>query len=218
MMKAREFWWVRMLRVGGGLLGAGILPLALLFAPAPSLGDDELDSTSLSEGGQGYVAEIVDSVYLVGPAEFFALDLPSDPPGVRAVHLLGTVSVTDRKGDIQVRLFRAADYQGWLKKRGGEKAGPFWNSKRARSITLDQDLSQIGPCVILLDNGYSVRTSKRLRTQLQIQYQRVDSAASAADPAGPAGSAPEDDLIMPRANTEEESPPPPPPPPDEGTK
>ncbi len=214
-MSTRDFWGIRMLRVCGGLLGMCILTVALLFAPAASQGDDEPDSISLSEGGQGYVAEIVDSVYLVGPAEFFALDLPADPPGVRAVHLLGTITVTDRKGDIQVRLFRSADYQGWLKKRGGPQVGPFWTSKRARTITLDHDLTEVGPCVILLDNGYSMRTSKRLRTQLQIQYQRVDSAASAADPAAPTGVAPEDDIIIPRANTEEESPPPPPPPPDE---
>ena len=216
-MNARNFWWVRTLRVGKGLFGTCILPLALLLPPTPSLGEEDLDSTSLSEGGQGYVAEIVDSVHLVGPAKFFALDLPPDPPGVRAVHLLGTVTVTDRKGDIQVRLFRPADYQGWLKKRGGEKAEPFWTSKRARSITLDQDLSEIGPCVILLDNGYSMR-SKHLRAQLQIQYQRVDSAASATDSETPTGSDLDDDFVIPRANTEEETPPPPPPPPDEETK
>src|SRR5947209_487492 len=55
--------------------------------------------------GQRYVAEIVDSLFLVGPAEFFALDLPPNPPGALAVHLLGTVSVADKKGDIMVRLF-----------------------------------------------------------------------------------------------------------------
>ena len=168
------------------------------------------------DGGHHYLAEIVDSIFAVGPAEFFALDLPADPEGARAVHLSGTISVADRKGDIMVRLFRAADYQNWLKKKGGQKGSPFWTSKRSRSITLDHDLPRDTRVVVLLDNGYSVRTPKRVRTQLQIQYETgLPVAASATAPA--TEKPPADDLIVPRSNTEEDIPPPPPPP-DEGTK
>ncbi|MGH7680531.1 MAG: hypothetical protein ACRENN_00925, partial [Candidatus Eiseniibacteriota bacterium] len=88
---------------------------------------DDPDSEDISDGNH-FVAEIVDSSYTVGPAEFFALDMPTDPEGAHAVHLSGTVTVTDKKGDIIVRLFRAQDYQQWLKKRGGDKAGPVWTS------------------------------------------------------------------------------------------
>jgi hypothetical protein len=166
-----------------------------------------------------YVVEVVDSLFRVEPAEFLALDLPTSTPGARAIHLLGTVNVTDRKGDIIVRLFRAPEYQNWLKKRGGEKGNAFWSSRRSRALTLDQDLPQDVPIVLLIDNGYSVRTPKTVRTQLQIQYERNGVAVTRASGApGTSGTASEDDIITPRANTEEETPPPPPPPPppDEG--
>lgn len=165
-----------------------------------------------------YVAEVVDSIFMVGPAEFFALDLPTMPAGARAIHLLGNVNIADRKGDIIVRLFRGPEYQNWLKKRGGDKSGAFYVSKRLRSITIDQDLPE-GPIVLLLDNGFSVRTPKHVRMQLQIQYERTGAAqASGGAPASTVSTtAPEDDLITPRANTEEETPPPPPPPPDDAS-
>ena len=188
-------------------------------APDPTPVRDEMPSFGDSEGtGHRYLAEIVDSVFAVGPAEFFALDLPADPEGARAIHLSGTVNVVDRKGDIMVRLFSAADYQGWLKKKGGDKSGPFWTSKRARSITLDNDLPKDTRVVVLLDNGYSVRTPKRVRTQLQIQYEQTGApTASAAAPGSGTAAPPADDLVVPRSNTEEDIPPPPPPP-DEGTQ
>ena len=184
----------------------------------PAFGDRDPSLASASSAGQTYVAEIVDSLFLVGPAEFFALDLPRDPPGARAVHLQGTISVTDRKGDIMVRLFRAPEYQSWLKKRGGEKAGAFWVSKRSRQINLDQDLTGAGPFVVLLDNGYSMRTSKHIRAQMQIQYVWIGGRPIAAARDSSAVGSIEDDVITPRANTEEDVPPPPPPPPDEGSK
>ncbi len=225
-----------------GLVGALLLPLALLLPsgpcswseaalaePSPTAPDASGDAPEVAPvpdsmpyfgdadsdvAGEHYVAEIADSVYTVGPAQFFALDFP-DPAGARAVHLSGTVTVTDKKGDIQVRLFRAADYQSWLKKRGGEKAEPVWSSKRSRNITIDQDLKKVGPFVLLLDNGYSMRTAKHLRTQLQIQYRRHGGAPGAAS--STTTPAPVDDIVTPRANTEEETPPPPPPPPDGGS-
>ena len=163
-----------------------------------------------------YLAEVVDSVFSVGPAEFFALDLPADPVGARAIHLSGTVSVADRKGDIIVRLFTSADYQGWLKKKGGNKSGPFWTSKRARNVGLDHNLPKGTRVVVLLDNGYSVRTPKRVRTQLQIQYAQTGAATAASGGTVPAQAQPIDDLIIPRSNSEEEIPPPPPPPDESG--
>ena len=182
----------------------------------PSFGDKDPElSRGGASSGQHFVAEIVDSSFTVGPAEFFAVELPADPAGARAAHLLGTISVTDKKGDIQIRLFRARDYQAWLKKRGGEKAGAFWVSKRSRSVTLDQDLPQDGPFIVLLDNGYSMRTTKHLRAQMQIQYEWTNGQPVAIGRDSTAvGSV--DDIITPRANTEEDIPPPPPPPPDEG--
>jgi hypothetical protein len=183
----------------------------------PSFGDQDPALTPGGGSNQRYVAEIVDSLFVVDPAQFFALDLPSDPPGVRAVHLLGTVSVTDKKGDIMVRLFRAPEYQSWLKRRGGDKSGPFWTSKRARHINLDQDLSPPGPFVLLLDNGYSMRTSKHIRAQMQIQYEWVGGQPVAAVRDSNVVDSIED-IITPRANTEEDVPPPPPPPPDDGSK
>ena len=56
-------------------------------APAPPAGSS----------ADGYVAEIVDSSFTVGPAEFFALDLPMNKGGARAVHLFGTVSTRGQK-------------------------------------------------------------------------------------------------------------------------
>jgi hypothetical protein len=186
----------------------------------PPAGDSALDSGDSGGSGdatpaptspQGYVAEIVDSAFVVGPAEFMALDLPANPPGERAAHLLGTVTVA--KGDIMVRLFTASAYQGWLKKRGGDHANAFWTSKRDRAITLDQALPD-GPVVILLDNGYSIRTPKHVRAQLQIQYQPVGTINAQATHGKPPGQPPaQDDIITPRANTEDAIPPPPPPPP-----
>jgi hypothetical protein len=180
----------------------------------PSFGDRD---PSLAPSSQRYVAEIVDSMFVVGPAEFFAVVMPSDPAGARAVHLMGTFTVTDKKGDIMVRLFRAPDYQSWLKKRGGEKAGAFWVSKRSRQVNVDQDLTPPGPFVVLLDNGYSMRTSKHVRTQMQIQYEGIGGHPIAAARDSTAVGSAEDDLITPRANSEEDIPPPPPPPPDEGS-
>lgn len=185
--------------------GSGVAPEA---QPVPDASELAVPST----GGDHYIAEIVDSLFVVGPAEFFALDLPPNPADARAVHLLGTFSVTDRKGDIQIRLFRAADYKNWLKRRGGEKADALWASKRSRNITIDQDLPQDTPLVLLLDNGYSMRTSKHVRTQLEIKYQRIPSTASSSAQGKPPDVESEGDIITPRSNTEEETPPPPPPP------
>ena len=183
--------------------------------PSATPADQSLAPSSSS--AQRYVAEIVDSMFVVGPAEFFAVELPPDPPGARAVHLIGTITVTDKKGDIMVRLFRAPDYQSWLKKRGGDKAGAFWVSKRSRHVNLDQDLTLAGPFVVLLDNGYSMRTSKHIRAQMQIQYEWIGGHPIAAVRDSSAVGSAEDDLITPRANSEEDIPPPPPPPPDEGS-
>lgn len=174
---------------------------------------DDPDSEDIGDGNH-FVAEIVDSMYTVGPAEFFALDLPANPDGALAIHLSGTVNVTDKKGDIIVRLFRTPDYQLWLKKRGGDRAGPFWTSKKSRNISIDHSLKKAGPCVLLLDNGYSMRTAKHLRTQLQITYRRAEGGSATTSKS--AGSDTTDDLVTPRANTEEEAPPPPPPPSDPG--
>ena len=185
----------------------------------PSFGDKDPSLSPASPGTQRYVAEIVDSLFFVGPAEFFAIELPADPPGARAVHLMGTYTVTDKKGDIQIRLFRAPDYKSWLKKRGGEKAGAFWVSKRSKRVNVDQDLTLAGPFVVLLDNGYSMRTSKHVRAQMQIQYEWIGGhPIAAARDSTAVGSIEDDNLITPRANTEEDIPPPPPPPPDEGSK
>jgi len=183
----------------------------------PSFGDRDPSLAPGSPSAQRYVAEIVDSLFLVGPAEFFAVELPPDPAGARAVHLMGTFTVTDKKGDIQIRLFRAPDYRSWLKRRGGEKAGAFWVSKRSKHVNVDQDLTQAGPFVVLLDNGYSMRTSKHIRAQMQIQYEWIGGHPIAAARDSTAVGSIDDNLITPRANTEEDIPPPPPPPPDEGS-
>jgi hypothetical protein len=164
--------------------------------------------------GNGYVAEIVDSSYTVGPAEFFALDLPMEASGARAVHLFGTVTTHGRK-DIMVRLFKASDYDRWLKQKSGRKPQAFWSSPRSGNLTLDQDLPPY-PVVLLLDNGYSIRTPKKVTCQLQMRYLRdgetmtSQAGGVAAKPATPPS---DDNLPAPRANTEEEMPAPPPPPP-----
>ena len=164
-----------------------------------------------------YVSEVVDSIFNVGPAEFYALDLPTQPEGARAIHLLGSVSIADRKGDIIVRLFRGPEYQNWLKKRGGDHSNAFFVSKKLRNISIDMDLPE-GPVVMLLDNGYSMRTPKHVRTQLQIQYERTGAVQAASVPgSNDAGVPPPDDFIAPRSNTEEDAPPPPPPPPSDDT-
>jgi len=173
-----------------------------------------------STQGNGYVAEIVDSSYTVGPAEFFALDLPMNLPGAKAVHLSGTVTTKGRK-DIVVRLFRAGDYDRWLKQKSGRKPQAFWTSQRSKNLTLDQDLPPGEPVVLLLDNGFSIRTPKQVSCQLQLRYQRngtesfdTEGGGISGSPAGTTTPAPEDNLPPPRSNTDQEMPPPPPPPPD----
>jgi len=165
----------------------------------------------------GYVAEIVDSSYTVGPAEFFALDLPMQTSGAKATHLFGTVTTHGRK-DIMVRLFRSADYDRWLKQKSGRKPMAFWTSPRSSSLTLDQDLPPGEPVVLLLDNGYSIRTSKKVTCQLQLRYQKgtdtfdTEGGSLSRIPSA-ATKAPDDNLPTPRSNTDEEMPAPPPPPP-----
>jgi len=169
--------------------------------------------------GNGYVAEIVDSSYTVGPAEFFALDLPMSMPGAKAVHLFGTVTTKGKK-DIVVRLFRAGDYDRWLKQKSGRKPEAFWTSQRSRNLTLDQDLPPGEPVVLLLDNGFSIRTPKQVSCQLQLRYQRNGTESFDTEGGGVSGSpattapAPEDNLPTPRSNSDQEMPPPPPPPPE----
>ncbi len=177
-------------------------------------------STPATSGSRdGYVSEIVDSSYTVGPAEFFALDLPTTKSGARAVHLFGTVTTHGRK-DIIVRLFRAADYDLWLKQKGGKKAEALWTSPRSSNLTLDQDLPAGQPIVLLLDNGYSIRTAKKVTCQLQLRYERsgVGTADTGAGKkvvgsTGEKTETQEDNLPTPRSNSDEEMPPPPPPPP-----
>ncbi len=177
------------------------------------------DSESTEPSGNHYVAEIIDTVYVVGAAEFFALELPVKAEGADADHLSGTIAMAEKKGDIIVRVFRTADYKGWLKKRDLQKSNPIWSSKRARTINVDLDLPTGTPITLLLDNGYSLRTPKKVHLQLQMQYLRSGLApeASVSSQDKPAGSPP-DDFVTPRSNTEEDAPPPPPPPPDEGTQ
>ena len=195
------------------LLGFAVLTAAFLACPTPATAPALAADAVAPSTPNRYVSEVVDSIFGVGPAEFFALDLPTQPAGARAIHLLGTVSIADRKGDIIVRLFRGPEYQNWLKKKGGDHSGAFFVSKRLRTISLDMDLPD-GPIVLLLDNGYSVRTPKHVRTQLQIQYERTGAVqASTPGSSTDAGVPPPDDFIAPRANTEEDTPPPPPPPP-----
>ena len=190
------------------LLGVVVLTAAFLVAPTPAVAPALADTVP-----NRYVSEVVDSIFSVGPAEFYALDLPTQPEGARAIHLLGNVNIADRKGDIIVRIFRGPEYQNWLKKRGGDHSNAFFVSKKLRNIQIDMDLPE-GPVVLLLDNGYSVRTPKHVRTQLQIQYERNGAVQASSVPGEPdTGAPPPDDFIAPRSNTEENTPPPPPPPP-----
>jgi hypothetical protein len=156
-----------------------------------------------------FVAEVVDSTYFLEPAQFFALDLPVRAQGgALAAHILGDVSVIGARRDLIVRLFRAADYQNWLKRRGGRQAAPIWSSSRQRTIRLDMELPQGTPMVLLLDNGYSLRTPKRVRVQIQLQYQGEPGARNVSSQRQ---AAPEEGDIVPRSNTEDDVPPPPPP-------
>jgi hypothetical protein len=175
-------------------------------------GAGETPGVTLSQEPFHYVAPLIDTSYSVGPAEFLGIDMPADPPGAKAVRLIGTIQV-EGQGDIQVRLFRAADYQNWLKKRGGRKADPYWTSKRLRTINLDHPLTSGSPVVLVIDNGYSVRTPKRVKALLQIQYERTGPGGPTTAASGTSGTPVEDDFITPRADTEEVIPPPPPPPP-----
>ena len=178
------------------------------------------DSPTGTGGRPGYfVSEIIDSTYFVGPAEFFALDLPASLRGAAAVKVFGEVSVVGSgKRDIIVRLFRSADYQNWLKRRGGNQGKAFWVSPRSRTVRLDQNLPAGSPVVLLLDNGYSIRTPKRVRVQIQLHFQEGPGGLDSAVDATPRPSAPpEEGEIVPRGNSEEEVPPPPPPPPDDAT-
>jgi hypothetical protein len=167
----------------------------------------------------GYVAEIVDSSYTVGPAEFFALDLPTTAGGSHATHIFGTVTTKGKK-DIIVRLFKASDYDRWLKEKSGRIPRAFWTSPRSGNLTLDQDLPTGEPVVLLLDNGYSIRTPKKVSCQLQLRYQKgtetFDTEAGTVSGAAAAPKTDEgepDNLPAPRTNTDDEMPPPPPPPP-----
>ncbi len=175
-------------------------------------------SEGKEQTGGGYVAEIVDSSYTVGPAEFFALDLPTNQKGAKAVHLFGTVTTKGKK-DIVVRLFRSADYDQWLKMKSGRKPQAFWTSPRSGNLTLDQDLPPGEAIVLLLDNGYSIRTPKKVVCQLQLRYQRnptdtFDTEGGAMSGSPAAKPQPSDDnLPTPRSNSDEEMPAPPPPPP-----
>lgn len=189
-------------------------------AAAPARAQE--DSSAQTPGRQGsfFVSEIIDSTYFVGPAEFFALDLPASLRGAAAVHVFGEVSVVGSgKRDIIVRLFRSSDYQNWLKRRGGSEAKALWSSQRSRTVRLDQDVPAGTPVVLLLDNGYSIRTPKRVRVQIQLHFQEGTGARveSPEDATQPPAAEPQEGDIVPRGNTEEEVPPPPPPPPDEGT-
>ena len=222
--------------VGAWLLAILLLLLALLLSHRSSGGLAYADpateppagatqpSAGATEPDTGYIAEIADSTYTIGPAEFFALDLPTVQPEWRAVHLFGTASTKGKGKDIIVRLFKAKDYDHWLKQKSGVKAEPFWSSTKAKSMTLDQVLPPGEPVVLLLDNGYSIRTAKKVSLQLQLRYERnptetfdTESASKAAGYQGtvraPADTS-QDDMPPPRSNTEEEMPPPPPPPPE----
>ena len=185
----------------------------------PPVEEDMKSSSSPGEAhpGGAFVAEILDSSYTVGPAEFFALDLPTTSKGAKAVHLFGTVTTKGKK-DIVVRLFRSADYDHWLKMKSGRKPQAFWTSPRSGNLTLDQDLPAGEPVVLLLDNGYSIRTPKKVVCQLQLRYQRnptdtFDTEGGTVSGAGAPKPASDDNLPTPRANTDDEMPAPPPPPP-----
>jgi hypothetical protein len=182
---------------------------------------EEVETSGPPERPEGdqYVAEVVDSLFFVSPAGFFALDLPRDPAGARAVHLSGAVAVRGRNRDIQIRLFRARDYDAWLHPNGVKKGAPLWTSKRLRATVLDIPLPEGGPFVLLLDNGYSLRTPKHVSCQLQIQYRRGEGGVPDRAPADTSRRRPDssavdrDNPVTPRGNRDEDIPPPPPPPP-----
>jgi hypothetical protein len=200
--------------LAGGLLVAGLFTPGVCAAdettpppPPPTESETITPSEPLPSGR--FVAEVIDSTYFVEPAQFFALDLPVRAQGgALAAHILGDVSVVGGRHDIIARLFRASDYQNWLKRRGGRQADPIWSSRRARSVHVDMELPQGTPMVLLLDNGYSLRTPKRVRVQIQLQYQGEGGNVSAQ----PASHEPEEGDVTPRANTDDSAPPPPPPP------
>jgi hypothetical protein len=171
--------------------------------------------------GDSYVAEVVDSTFFVGPAEFFALDLPTRKAGTVATHLFGTITAVGGSRDIVVRLFEGESYDRWLKRRGGDKSGPFYTSSKSRSTQIDQPLPEGKAIIVLLDNGYSIRTPKRVHCQLQIQYRRTDGRAVPQARSGEGSAKPEgkpyDDVVpTPRSNEDDDVPPPPPPPPPDG--
>lgn len=166
-----------------------------------------------------FLAEVLDSTYFIEPAEFFALDLPVRAQGgAAAAHILGEVSVVGGRHDIIVRLFRSGDYQNWLKRRGGRQAGPVWSSPRQRVVRLDQELPQGTPLVLLLDNGYSLRTPKRVRVQVQLQYQGEPGSGPSTNASAQPVRAPQEGDVTPRSNADEEFPPPPPPPSEDSGK
>jgi len=217
---------------GAWVLLVAIAVLALVLTHRPTVGyaqetptgdvstqppGEGMKSSPSNPNGNGYVAEIVDSSYTVGPAEFFALDLPTRANGAQAVHLFGTVT-THGKKDIMVRLFKASDYDLWLKEKSGRKPRAFWTSPRSGNLTLDQDLPPGEPVVMLLDNGYSIRTPKKVSCQLQLRYQKGTETFDTEGSVAPAASVKSDsagdvNLPTPRSNSDEEMPPPPPPPP-----
>jgi hypothetical protein len=236
--------------VGAWILLAMILAAALLLThgatggawaePAPGTPDGSSDSPPKpdetpsddanpapspsqfpsAQEGATYVSEVVDSLFFVSPAGFLALDLPRDPGGTRAIHLSGSVNVRGRNRDIIVRLFRSKEYDAWLHAGGTAKGEPLWTSKRGRAHRLDLALPEGGPFVLLLDNGYSIRTPKHVSCQLQIQYRYTGAAAatrsgSNRDTTGSSGESAYDESnpVTPRGDKDEEIPPPPPPPP-----
>jgi hypothetical protein len=235
----RRLAWIAVLGMAGAVAGwtpgttparaedrttppsADVLPGEL---PPPPTGDEDMPFTAGADTSgfpaeqrvpaRTFISEIVDSSYFVGPAEFFALDLPAVTRGARAVHLFGDVQVQGKGRDVIVRLFRSPDYQDWLKKRSGKEGKALWVSSRSRSVHLDQPLPTGVPVVLLLDNGYSIRTPKQVRVQIQIQYEESGAAAAAA-PATP--SEPAEGEIIPRSNAADDTPPPPPPPPSDGS-
>src|SRR6185503_19993863 len=104
----------------------------------------------------------------------------------------------------------------WLKQKSGRKPQAFWTSQRSGNLTLDQDLPP-EPVVLLLDNGYSIGTTKKVTCQLQIRYQKNGTETSDTEDGGitvaPKTDAVPDNLPPPRSNSDDELPPPPPPPP-----
>ena len=97
-------------------------------APPSDTAEPPASIKAATGDANGYVAEIVDSSYNVGPAEFFALDLPTKAPWAHATHLFGTVA-THGKKDIMVRLFKSADYDRWLKIKSGRKPQASQNAR-----------------------------------------------------------------------------------------